>query len=133
MDATTKNKTVFIENLEGKKTAKDRFGTPMVAGEIIAYAVSQRSSARLKVGKILSVKRKTVKRNRWNANGDRELYNDQSISLVLQGADKFGGKWVLQKQHSTLQHIHNAIVLTNPSQEIMDLFADQEKDEPKVD
>lgn len=132
--ATEKEKQVFQEALKGQKVARDRFGTPMVAGEIIAYAISSNSSAHLKVGKILKVNRTdTVRRTSLRQPDGSWTYAevpDQKISLTVRGADNHVGYdgsstgWKLQKNSSRLENIHNIIVLTEVKQEILDLYKD---------
>ena len=126
--ATEKDRQVFQESLKGMKAARDRFGTPMVEGEIIAYAVARNSAAHLKVGKIVKVTRRPTKRNvsikQPDGTWQYTSVDDQAVSINVRGAEKSGDKWELQMKVSTLQNIHNAIVLTDPKQEIVDLFKD---------
>jgi hypothetical protein len=121
-----KDKQVFKESLKGLKTAKDRFGTPIIEGEIIAYATVQWKSPIMKVAKILEVKRKEGTKN-VSQGGAWVTVPDQKVTLRVQGATKSSwdenGKWELQ-QASTLKKIENVIILTNPVQEVVDLFKD---------
>ena len=128
-DPSKKDKQVFTESLKGLKTAKDRFGTPIIAGEIIAYATVQYQSPIMKVAKILEVKRKDSTKSIRQSDGSYISKPDQKISLRVQGANKCSwnhnneGGWELQ-QKSSLRKIENVIILTNPTQEILDLFKD---------
>jgi len=121
-----KKKQVFTESLKGLKTAKDRFGTPIVNGEIIAYATVQWKSPIMKVAKIIEIKRKEGTKN-VSQGGKWVSVPDQKVTLRVQGATKSSwdenGKWELQ-QASTLKKIENVIVLTDPIQEVVDLFKD---------
>ncbi len=111
-----KNKQVFTESLKGLKTARDRFGTPIAVGEIIAYATVQYQSPIMKVAKILDITRK-----------DGATIEDQKLTLRVQGAHKSSwnqeGDWALQ-QKSSLKKIENVIVITDPTEEILYLFKD---------
>ena len=113
-----KDKQVFTESLKGLKTAKDRFGTPIAVGEIIAYATVQYQSPIMKVAKILGISREE------GMTGD---IDDQRLTLRVQGANKNSwnqeGDWELQ-QKSSLKKIENVIVITNPTEEILYLFKD---------
>lgn len=128
--ATEKDMQVFQESLKGQKTARDRFGTPMVEGEIIAYATAANSAAHLKVGKILKVTRTPVQRHKSvrKADGsgwDYVPYTDQKVVLTVRGADRHSdGPWTLQQKSSRFENIHNAIVLTDVKPEILELFKD---------
>jgi hypothetical protein len=123
-----KDKQVFTESLKGLKTAKDRFGTPIIAGEIIAYATVQYQSPIMKVAKILEVKRKDSTKSVRHGDDWVDI-PDQKISLRVQGAHKSSwnqeGEWALQ-QKSSLKKIENVIVLTDPTEEILYLFKDVE-------
>jgi len=123
---SAKDKQVFTESLKGLKTAKDRFGTPIVNGEIIAYATVQWKSPIMKVAKIIEIKRKEGTKN-VNQGGKWVSVPDQKVTLRVQGATKSSwdenGKWELQNA-STLKKIENVIVLTDPVQEVIDLFKD---------
>lgn len=124
--STAKEKQVFKESLKGLKTAKDRFGTPIIAGEIIAYATVQYQSPTMKVAKILKVNRKES--TEMVKQGDKWVpVPSQKITLLVQGAQKWGSdescKWELQGK-SSLKKIENVLVITNPTQEILDLFKD---------
>lgn len=116
--SSPKDKQVFTESLKGLKTAKDRFGTPIAVGEIIAYATVQYQSPIMKVAKILAISRKE------GASGD---IDDQRLTLRVQGAHKSvwnqEGDWALQ-QKSSLKKIDNVIVITDPTEEILYLFKD---------
>ena len=123
-----KDKLVFKESLKGFKIARDRFGTPIAEGEIIAYATIQYQSPIMKVAKILEVKRKEGTKN-VHQNGAWVNVPDQKITLRVQGAHKSSwnedGEWALQ-QKSTLKKIENVIILTDPAPEIVELFEDVE-------
>jgi len=122
----TKDKQVFKESLKGLKTAKDRFGTPIIDGEIIAYATTQYKSPVMKVAKILEVKRKMGTKG-IRQGGAYVQVPDQKVTLRIRGATKSSwdenGNWELQ-QASSLKKIENVIILTDPIQEIVDLFED---------
>jgi len=122
-----KDKLVFTESLKGLKTARDRFGTPIEVGEIIAYATVQYQSPTMKVAKILEVKRKDTTNSVRQSDGSYIHKPDQSITLRVQGAHKSSwnqdGEWELQNK-SSLKKIENVIVLTNPTEEILYLFKD---------
>ncbi len=126
--SSEKDKQVFTESLKGLKTARDRFGTPIAEGEIIAYATIQYKSPIMKVAKILEVKRKEGTKQ-VNQGGKWVSVPDQKITLRVQGAHKSswndGGDWALQ-QKSTLKKIQNVIILTDPAPEIVELFEDVE-------
>jgi len=124
--SSAKDKQVFTESLKGLKTARDRFGTPIAAGEIIAYATVQWKSPIMKVAKIIEVKRKEGTKM-VNQGGKWVSTPDQKVTLRVQGAMKSSwdedGKWELQNA-STLKKIENVIILTDPVQEVVDLFKD---------
>ena len=122
-----KDKLAFTESLKGLKTARDRFGTPIEAGEIIAYATVQYQSPIMKVAKILEVKRKDSTRGVRQSDGSYIQKPDQKITLRVQGAHKSSwnqdGGWELQ-QKSSLKKIENVIILTDPTPEVLELFKD---------
>jgi len=128
--ATEKDMQVFQESLKGQKAARDRFGTPMVEGEIIAYATAQNSAAHLKVGKILKVTRTPYTSHKSVRKADGSGWDyipvmDQKVVLSVRGAEKHGdGEWKLQQKASRFENIHNAIVLTDVKPEILELFKD---------
>jgi len=113
-----KDKQVFTETLQGLKIARDVFGTPIVEGEIILYAVMSGHSIDWRVGKILEVVRK------------KDQWSRETLKLKVRRAEKGwrskNFEWTLQEKHSYLTNVNNAFVLTDPKPEIAELFKDVE-------
>ncbi len=111
-----KDKQVFTETLKGLEIARDVFGTPIVEGEIILYAVMSGHSIDWRVGKILEVIRK------------KDVWDRDTLKLKVRRATKGWGTksqdWTLQDKHSYLTNVNNAFVLTDPKPEITELFKD---------
>lgn len=124
-DTEDKDKQVFKDKLSGKTIARDVFGTPMLEGELVLHAAGSRSSAEMRVLKILEVRNKTEYRGGYGGR-PRSEYTVVSLKVrrATRGWGKNNQKWTLQDRHSFIKTIENCIVLTDPKPEIVELFKD---------
>ncbi len=117
-----KDKQVFIDSLNGKKIARDVFGTPIIEGEIILHAAGGGTTPEMRVLKILEVRNKES--TGWH-NGKRNQ-TFMKVSLKVRRATKGwrSNDWTLQERASFITSLKNCIVLTDPKPEILELFKD---------
>lgn len=125
IDTEDKDKRVFKDKLSGKTIARDVFDTPMFEGEFLLHAAGGHSSAEMRVLKILEVRNKTEIRGGYNGRPRKE---HTVVSLKVRRATRKGwGEnqgWILQDRASFIKSLDNAIVLTDPKPEIVELFKD---------
>lgn len=121
INKTIKNKQIFKDKLSGKMIAKDCFDVPMIEGEIILHA-SGSQPLQLRVLKILKV----INKEKIGVhNGTYGPYTHISLKVRRATRGVYNHhEWKLEGNISHITTIDNAIVLTDPKPEILELFKD---------
>ncbi len=116
---SAKDKRIFKDTLTGKTIARDVFDTPMIEGEFLLHAAGGNSP---RVLKILEVRNTSA----WHyTRGGRPREQYTVVSLKVRRATRWGrGAWELQNSYSYIKSLENCIVLTDPIQELIELFKD---------